>query len=206
MRALYVTHPQVRMDTKVPVPLWGLSDIGRQRAVAFAARGIVPEGAMVFSSRERKALELAEVLAAAAGTPVRPDARMGENDRTATGFLPPALFEATADRFFATPEASIDGWERAADAQARIVGAVSAALDNLPPGSKAVFCGHGAVGTLLKCFVAGRKISRREDQDRGGGAGGGNCFVFDLDARRLHCEWTRMEDFAPGWHDAAHRT
>lgn len=203
MRALYVTHPQVRMDANVPVPLWGLSDIGRQRAEAFAASGVVPRGAMIFSSREAKALELAELLAAAAATLVLSDHLMGENDRSATGFLPPELFEATADRFFAEPERSIDGWERAMDAQARIVGTVGTAMASVPSGGAAIFCGHGAVGTLLKCHVAGRAIDRAEDQSRTGGTGGGNCFIFDLAARKLHCEWTRMEDFAPGWQDEA---
>ena len=33
MRALYVTHPQVNMDANVPVPLWGLSEQGRKRAI-----------------------------------------------------------------------------------------------------------------------------------------------------------------------------
>lgn len=199
MRALYVTHPQVQMDANIPVPLWRLSTEGRQRAEAFAARGIVPDGAMIFSSRERKALDLADLLAAKAGTLVLSDHQMGENDRSATGFLPPEMFELMADRFFAEPEASVDGWERAVDAQRRIVRTVETALSSVPPQTPAIFCGHGAVGTLLKCHVAGRPISRSEDQTRTGGTGGGNCFVFDLAAGALCCEWTRLEDFAPGW-------
>ena len=39
MRALYLSHPQVKIDANVPVPQWGLSDVGRGRAEAFAARG-----------------------------------------------------------------------------------------------------------------------------------------------------------------------
>lgn len=202
MRALYVTHPQVRMDPNVPVPLWGLSDIGRQRAEAFAASGVVPRGAMIFSSRETKAMELADILAEKAGTLVLADHLMGENDRSATGFLPPELFEATADRFFGEPERSIDGWERAVDAQSRIVSTVTTALASVPRGTAAIFCGHGAVGTLLKCQVSGRAIARSEDQRRLADPGGGNCFVFDLVAGELHCDWTRMEEFAPGWQEA----
>ncbi len=199
MRALYVTHPQVRMDANVPVPLWGLSEEGRARAEAFAARGVVPTGAMIFASRERKALELAEVLAAAAGTVVLADHLMGENDRSATGFLPPVLFEETADRFFAEPEVSVSGWERAIDAQRRIVDTVRTALLSVPNGTPAVFCGHGAVGTLLKCHIAGYAISRSEDQRRQAHKGGGNCYAFDLDPPRLGSQWIPMEDFAPGW-------
>ena len=201
MQALYVTHPQVVMDANVPVPLWGLSPQGRERAEAFARSGAIPRHALIFSSRERKALELAEILAAVAGTPVLPDHLMGENDRSSTGFLPPSLFEAMADRFFAAPEVSADGWETAADAQRRIVATVTTALSSVPAGTPTIFCGHGAVGTLLKCHLGSRKISRSEDQTRTGGTGGGNCFAFDLGPPGRHTEWLAMEDFLPGWHE-----
>jgi len=199
MRALYVTHPQVAMDANVPVPLWGLSPEGRQRAEAFAERKVMPEGAMIFSSRETKAMQLADILAGRIGALVLSDHLMGENDRSATGFLPPHLFEETADRFFAEPEVSTSGWERAIDAQARIVATVTTAMASVPPGMPAVFCGHGAVGTLLKCHVGRRPISRSEDQSRHAHRGGGNCFVFDLAAGTLCCEWTAMEAFGPDW-------
>jgi broad specificity phosphatase PhoE len=199
MHALYVTHPQVLIDPNVPVPLWGLSPAGRERALAFGARGVVPEGAMIFSSREAKAMELADILAAPIGSLVLSDHLMGENDRSATGFLPPALFEEMADRFFAEPEISVSGWERAIDAQRRIVETVATALASVPAGTPAVFCGHGAVGTLLKCHVGRRPIARSEDQSRHANPAGGNCFSFDLAAMQLGCDWTPMEDFAPGW-------
>lgn len=199
MRALYLTHPQVRLDAAVPVPLWGLLPDGRARAQAFAERGVVPMGTMVFSSRETKALELAELLAAPAGTPVMSDHAMGENDRSATGFLPPTLFEAQADRFFAQPQQSADGWERAIDAQARIVSTVRTALASVPEDMPVIFCGHGAVGTLLKCRIGNRRISREEDQGRIGVPGGGNGFLFDLAARQLLTDWTPMEEIGPDW-------
>jgi broad specificity phosphatase PhoE len=199
MRAVYLTHPQVRIDPAVPVPLWGLSPIGRERVEAFIAKRAVPRGTMVFSSRETKALEMAEMIAAEAGTPVMADHLMGENDRSATGFLPPALFEETADRFFAEPHQSVDGWERAIDAQARIVATVTTAMASVPPGTQAIFCGHGAVGTLLKCHVGNRRISREEDQGRIGAPGGGNAFHFDFTARQLLTDWCPIEEVGADW-------
>jgi Fructose-2,6-bisphosphatase len=199
LRALYLTHPQVKLDAAVPVPLWGLSAEGRARAEAFVARGVVPVGTMVFSSRETKALELAELIAAAAGTPVLSDHAMGENDRSSTGFLPPALFEEQTDRFFAHPQQSADGWERAIDAQARIVATIRTALASVPPATPVIFCGHGAVGTLLKCRVGNRRISRDEDQSRMAAPGGGNGFLFDLMARQLLTDWTAMEEIGRDW-------
>ncbi len=199
MRAIYLTHPQVRIDAAVPVPLWGLSDIGRARAEAFVERKLVPGGAVVFSSREAKAMELADIIARATGTPVLLDHAMGENDRSSTGFLPPSLFEDHADRFFASPYESIEGWEKAVDAQSRIVGSVRMALGSVPGDAQVIFCGHGAVGTLLKCHVAGRRIDRSEDQSRKGDPGGGNGFMFDLGAGRLLSDWTPMEAIGADW-------
>jgi broad specificity phosphatase PhoE len=51
-----------------------------------------------------------------------------------------------------------------------------------------LFVGHGAVGTLLLCHVAGIEISRTHDQPNGGGC----YFTFAKDAGLLH-HWRRME-------------
>jgi len=199
MLALYLTHPQVQMDPLIPVPLWSLSDEGRQRVATFLARRTIPAGAFIFSSRETKAMQMADMLSEITGTPALSDHLMGENDRSATGFLPPSLFEQTADAFFAHPEASTDGWERAIDAQARIAATVDLALQSVPPDTPAIFCGHGAVGTLLKCHLEGRAISRSEDQSRRGVQGGGNGFVFHMKTRALLTDWVPMEDILPDW-------
>ncbi|QTK79895.1 Phosphoglycerate Mutase [Agrobacterium tumefaciens] len=119
---------------------------------------------------------------------------MHENDRSATGFLPPTEFEKAADWSFAHPEESYQGWERAIDAQARIVGAVRAVLDRHDGQQPIAFVGHGGVGTLLKCHIEGRGISRAEDQP----PGGGNLFRFSvaqflLAAASPTCDWTAME-------------
>ena len=89
---------------------------------------------------------------------------------------------------------SWNGWERAADASARIRGAVERVLQTHPGDIPILFVGHGAVGTLLKCHLAGQPIARSEDQP----AGGGNLFAFRLRDRALLCGWTAMEEY-PGF-------
>lgn len=188
---LYITHPQVVMDRDVPVPQWGLSEVGRNRALALADRHDFPGGTLFISSTETKALELAEILARSCDGKVISDAVLGENDRSATGFLPPEEFENMADRFFASPDESIKGWERAIDAQARVVSTVTRLCANNTSASALVFCGHGAVGSLLKCHMGNRPIGRHEDQP----GGGGNIFAFSLAPEKLICEWTPMENW-----------
>ena len=194
MFALYITHPQVRIDPSVPVPEWGLSDIGTARATLAATRPWASELGLIVSSGERKAIETAEILATASGAMVEIIEAMHENDRSATGFLAPPEFEKAADWFFAHPHESFKGWERAIDAQARIVSHVEAVLSRHKPQVPVAFVGHGGVGTLLKCHLEGKPIARQGDQP----PGGGNLFCFDLAKRALSCDWTPMEDWQ-GW-------
>ena len=89
----YLTHPQVRIDPLVPVPDWGLSDIGRARTEVLARSSKLAGTELIVTSAERKATETADILAAAIRAPVLERERMHENDRSATGFLPPDAFE-----------------------------------------------------------------------------------------------------------------
>ena len=186
-RAIYLTHPEVAIDPAIAVTDWQLSDVGARRVQAVAQR-LDLHGCLIVSSAERKALETAWPLAAAAGTSVVVRPQMHENDRSATGYLAGPEFEATADAFFADPENTVRGWERAVDAQARIVAEVRAVLEQ-SSGCEVVFCGHGAVGTLLYCALSGLGISRKWDQTLGG-----SWFSFDTHALKPEAHWRAMED------------
>jgi broad specificity phosphatase PhoE len=186
--AYYITHPQVRIDANVPVPEWGLSDIGRARTSAMLDQPWVGSIRRIVSSGERKAIETAEILGRHLRREVEVRERMHENDRSATGFLPPPEFEAVADQFFANPYSSIRGWERAIDAQHRILSEVDTVLGT-DDAADVAFVGHGGVGTLLLLSLSGREISREADQP----AGGGNYFAFDIRARHVVHGWRPID-------------
>lgn len=196
-RFFYLTHPQVRIDPDVPVPDWGLSETGLARAQLAAAAQVFSGLVKVFSSGERKAVETARLIAEARNLAVTILPRTHENDRTATGFLPPDEFETVADAFFARPEESIRGWERASDAQHRIVSEAEPLLEIAAREGDVLMVGHGAVGTLLYCHLAGKPISRTHDQP----AGGGHLFAYDPTSRRILCTWTPIEAL-PGHGDS----
>jgi broad specificity phosphatase PhoE len=181
---LYLSHPQVVVDPAIAVPDWRLAENGRARARAAAERSWLRNVRRIVASTERKAVETASILAEASGLTVEIRPGLHENDRSATGFLPPPLFEAAADRFFAEPARAVDGWERAIDAQTRIVAAVAAVLAeaDLPT----LFVGHGGVGTLLWCHCRSVPISRSHDQPPNGG---GNIYAFDLAPPRVVHPW-----------------
>ncbi len=193
-RAFYfITHPNVVVSRDIPVPQWPLSDIGRARMRAGLAQPWVPEITSIYCSTERKALDSAEILAGHVATPYRQIAQLGENDRSSTGFLDAAEFERVADEFFARPVDSVRGWERAVDAQARILQAISAiARTDSSDGSIAIIA-HGAVGTLLYCRLAGVPISRQWDQPANGG---GNFFRFTLQPPAVQSWWKPIDERA----------
>jgi broad specificity phosphatase PhoE len=186
---IFLTHAEVEIDPAVPVPDWGLSSTGRARHAAFAASAEADGISAVFASTERKAREGAAPVADRLGIELRHRAALGENDRSATGYLPKAEFEATADRFFAEPDASIRGWESARAAQTRIVGAVRDALEEPRPEGDVLIVAHGGVGTLLRCHLLGQGISRSEDLPH---PGGGCWFAFPASIDAAPTPWSAI--------------
>ena len=187
----FITHPEVVIDPKVPVPDWPLSTAGMRRMHLAAERPWLAGVRSIFTSTERKAMDAAGLLAGKLGiSPVAIEG-LGENDRSATGYLPRTEFEAVADEFFAQPDVSVRGWERAADAQRRIVRAVERAVSLASTDGDVAIVSHGGVGALLLCHLKGVPISRDADQPDGGG---GNVYSFCKASHQLLSGWRRIEE------------
>jgi broad specificity phosphatase PhoE len=191
----FITHPDVMVDPGISVPEWPLNERGLARMHAMTACPWVRGVHRIFASSERKACDAAQILADGLGlggyTII---ANLGENDRSATGFLAKDEFEATVDAFFAKPLQSIRGWEPAADAQARIVGAVEQAISQTREPVDIAIVGHGGTGTLLYCHLAGVAIDRRYDQPA---TNGGNWFAFEGASRKLlRAGWQSIDTVA----------
>lgn len=191
----YLSHPQVVIDPNVPITEWALSDVGTARidALSAVAKQALAGTTSVFTSPERKARDAAAPLARALGCPVQIAEDSYENDRSATGYLPPETFETTADSFFAQPKISIHGWEKAENAQERIVQSVTK-ITKIAPTGDILIVGHGAVGTLLYCAFSGQPISREFDQGPGGG---GNYFSFYRQSLKPLSMWLKIETLIP---------
>lgn len=182
-RLLVISHPEVLVDPNVSITEWRLSDKGQERAEKFALSPAFSGVTKFWSSYERKARDTAEILAKPHRIVVQLTEDLGENDRSATGFLPPQQFEAAADAFFAAPTESFRGWETAKAAQARIVRALQSCLDAHGKGDFALVT-HGAVGTLLWCHLANKPIDRRFDQP-----GQGHFWQADLASLQPETGW-----------------
>ena len=191
MRTLYfITHPNVVVSHDVPVPRWPLSELGKKRMRAGLAQPWLRDVTAVYCSTEQKAIDGAEILAQHRSLDFSRIEDLGENDRSATGFLPPDEFERVADEFFRFPDRSVRGWERAIDAQARVVRAVEEIAAKDKTSGAIAIVSHGAVGTLLYCHLAGEPIDRRRDQPPNGG---GNYYRFTLSPRAAHGWWHAID-------------
>ncbi|WP_299502854.1 histidine phosphatase family protein [uncultured Roseobacter sp.] len=191
--ARYLSHPQVQIDPHKEIHLWSLNDTGAARVARLAQSNALADTRRIVTSAEVKAVETARPLARALGCALEVRERMHENDRSATGFLPSQEFEQVADQFFAEPETSVRGWETARAAQSRIVSEVRACLRDHSEGD-VLFVGHGGVGTLLYCHLAGLRIDRAHDQ----GPGGGGCyFAFSTVMGPPAHAWRPMEQLDP---------
>lgn len=189
-RVWIVTHADVTIDPSVAVPEWGLNARGRARHESLARHWAAtrPPPDAVWSSGERKAREGAAALAKAFGHEVNAEERLGENDRSATGYIPEPEFSAVAAEFLARPGESVRGWERAFDAQARILGALARVVDATPGTGEIAVVTHGGVATLLVC--AARNVAISTDHAPGFPGGGGICAIEGM---RLVRGWRAIE-------------
>lgn len=187
----YLSHPQVIVDPTLPVPRWSLSDTGRGRMLALCGADWLAATTTILTSSETKACETAAILAAATGiTPVI-DAELDEIDRSATGYVPETRHDALADAFFARPDQNASGWETATDVATRGMRALHRHLARHAEGDLLIV-GHGGIGTLIWCAIAGLAPNRRHDQPDGGGA----IWAASLpDLAPLHC-WRPAEAVA----------
>jgi broad specificity phosphatase PhoE len=191
---LFITHPEVVIDPLQPIPEWPLSEIGRARMTRFAEMLSGHNVTAVYASRERKAMDGAKIVAEALALPFRTAEDLGENGRESTGYIAPPEFWEVVGEFFAHPTRSVRGWERAIDAQARIVKAVSAVAEHEPSSGDIVIVSHGAVGCLLTAHLQGVAIG---EETRPSHSGGGCFLIIDRESLALRHDWRAIEDGLP---------
>jgi broad specificity phosphatase PhoE len=190
-RLLFITHPQVVIDPAMPVPDWPLSAFGRARMEAFAARLAAEPITSVWSSAEQKARDGARILANRFGLAPQEDPGLGENDRSSTGYIAPPEFWEVVEVFFARPAESVRGWERAVDAQVRIVAAMNRVAAASAPMEQVAVVAHGGVGRLLAAALQGRAIGQ---EDRPRNPHGGCYLVIEGPPLSLRRSWRDLED------------
>lgn len=188
---IFITHPEVVIDPNQPITEWPLNAIGRSRMERFVRLLADRDVSAVYSSTEQKAMDGAAIVAESLDLSYETDGDLGENDRTSTGFIAPPEFWDVVREFFGRPHESIRGWERAIDAQARIVNTVSRILREDETSDDIVIISHGAVGCLLTAHLQKVEIGQ---ESRPQHPGGGCFIVIDRDSFTLTQDWRAIEE------------
>ena len=142
------------IEPEKPASAWELGEVGRRRAESLAAKLIEFSPAVIWSSREPKAIETAELVAGELGVPVKIADGLEEHHRETVPFLSSKdEFEGAVERFFLSPDRLVLGTETANQAHDRFTAAIDEVIDGEQADSIVVT--HGTVMTLYMASVAG---------------------------------------------------
>ena len=147
------SEPEIRPDR--PASTWRLSERGRTRAEELAEelRGFSP--ASIWSSKEPKAVETAQILASAPDTSAQVADGLEEHHRTEVPYFPTRdEFEQAIEQFFRNPYRLVLGDETAQQALRRF----AAAIDRIVATDTAettIVVTHGTVMTLYAVSASG---------------------------------------------------
>ena len=153
-RLVLVKHSMPEIDPDKPASAWKLGEVGRRRAELLAAGLREFRPSVIWSSREPKAIETAEIVANELGVPVKIANGLEEHHRDNVPFLPSKEeFEGAVERFFLCPDRLVLGAETAEQARDRF----AAAIDKVIVAGQAdsIVVTHGTVMTLYVASVAG---------------------------------------------------
>jgi len=144
--------PEIERDK--PASDWKLGEVGRRRAELLAAGLREFNPSVIWSSKESKAVETAEIVADELGVPVEIADGLEEHHRDNVPFMSSKdEFEEAVERFFLHPDELVLGTETANQARDRFAAAIDKVIGAGQTDSIVVT--HGTVITLYVASVAG---------------------------------------------------
>lgn len=183
----FLTHPDVVIDKNVSIHEWDLSEAGREKLQKILDLSWISSIGAVYSSNEQKAKAAGKVIAEKLNLSLKIKQELGEMDRSSTGFLPYDEFTSVVEEFFQNPDKSIRGWERATDAQDRIIKVLEEIQGEVSQDNNILIVSHGGVGALLLAKLEGKSIRNRTDQPEMG-----SYFIFDRKTKLPKSSWAKM--------------
>ena len=153
-RLILARHSKPEIERNRPASDWRLGEAGRCLSELLAVRLRDFNPRVIWSSREPKAVETAQIVAGVFGVPVRVKGGLEEHHRGNVPFFPRAVdFERAVEGFFRNPNRLVFGTETADQALER----VTAAVDKTTEAGHAdnIVITHGTVMTLYVARIAG---------------------------------------------------
>jgi broad specificity phosphatase PhoE len=154
-KLIVVRHSLPEIDPGRPAAEWPLSEEGRRRSRALAARLADYDLAAIVASQEPKAAETGRIVAGVLGLPFETAPDLHEHERQHEPFFASQeLFRRQVVRLLEQPEAPIFGQETGDEARRRFATALEAVLAAHRHGNLAVVA-HGTVMALFLGRAAG---------------------------------------------------
>lgn len=190
-RLLYlVRHAEVILRGDVPPPEWQLSPQGEADARDLARAREWRSVALVATSPEAKTRATAAPIAAAIGVEAQIEHDLREVERPGSELVSAEEYGALVAAHLASPEQSVAGWERGADARARS----SACIERLTSENDGTVCvvSHGLVLSHYLAHLRGLETPPVEEWQAIPLPG---IAVVDIDERRLERPFMSLMEF-----------
>lgn len=78
MKFILIRHSKTKFDPNIPIPLWYLTDEGKEKALELFSSNNFPKTDLVYSSLQTKAIETAVILSKQQTIPVKTDENLTE--------------------------------------------------------------------------------------------------------------------------------
>lgn len=149
----FITHPEVIPDPAIPISMWDYTDYGWARWEKILKKLWIKEIERLYSSPQVRAVKAAQQMADSLGYNLRIREDLGPIIRPDKKFLPAEEFAAAKGQFYEFPGNSIVGWEKAIDAQKRIIVAVDTILQESQNINHIGVVSHEDMAILLLCHI-----------------------------------------------------
>jgi broad specificity phosphatase PhoE len=183
---ILVKHSVPEIQNDRPARAWKLSPEGRLRAQLLSERMRSYPVEAVFSSVEPKAVETAQIIAAACDVELQVVEGLQEHDRSNVPYLARPEFESAVQQFFRQPDTLVFGRETADQAYERFSDAITSLLEKYK-NQEIVIVAHGTVISLFVSRLTGTSAFLLWEK-----LGLPSFVVIDIDAARL----ITMENFS----------
>jgi broad specificity phosphatase PhoE len=145
--------PEIKMDR--PAREWSLAEEGKARAEGLADILKLHQLDFLAASKEPKAMETAQIIAARCGVDLRVLEGLHEHERSSAPYLSKLEFETAVRTFFEKPDTLVFGDETANQAHERFSNAIYSILSE-NSNSKIAIVTHGTVIALFVSRLTGQ--------------------------------------------------
>jgi broad specificity phosphatase PhoE len=145
MKITFIRHSKTAVKPEVPITLWGLSDVGIEKAHALSAQNEIKDLDVIYSSLQTKAIETMVYLAKPNTIPMRTHKDLTEITSFTNKFITGDEYTQQIEHYYARTLEHIAGGETIDEALARFETALETIVNNEPGATSIGVVAHGSI-------------------------------------------------------------